>query len=76
MDEFLILENQKVSYEKEEHDNDESEFDGNELYQMENTSLEDKKKNWNDVGMCFNEDLKMHIGLKIRIIWHVYMITK
>ena len=43
VDEILLHENQKVSGEKEAHENIESDFDRNKLYQINNTSLDDKK---------------------------------
>ena len=44
MDEILPHENQKVSAEKEAHENFESEFDDNELYEINNMSLEYTKE--------------------------------
>ena len=44
MDEILLHENLKLSAEKESHEDVEYDSDGNELYQIDNMSLDDKKK--------------------------------
>ena len=43
-DEIILHKNQKVSAEKKAHENVESDFDDNQLYQINNTSLDDTKK--------------------------------
>ena len=40
----MLQESERVSATKEEHEKVESNFDDNEIYQIENTSLEDTKK--------------------------------
>ena len=44
VDEILLQENQKLISEKGEHENIESDFDENDLYQIDNMSLEDTKE--------------------------------
>ena len=68
VDEILLHKNQKLSAEKEAHEKFESDFDENELYQIDNMSLDDTKKNINDVSVCLNANLKIHMGLKIRMV--------
>ena len=43
-DEILLHKNQKVSAKKEGHENVESNFDENKLYQIDNMSLDDTKE--------------------------------
>ena len=43
MDELLLHENETLSAAKESHYNVKSDFDENEIYHIENTSLEDTK---------------------------------
>ena len=43
MDEILIQEKKSVSAEKESHENIESDYDENKLYQIYNMSLDDTK---------------------------------
>ena len=45
VDEILLHENQKLSAEKGEHENIESDFEESKLYQIDNMSLEDTKGN-------------------------------
>ena len=40
----MLHENEKVSAKKKEHENVDSDFDNNELYHIENMSLEDNKE--------------------------------
>ena len=54
MDEILLHENQKLSVEKEAPENFESDFDDNELDQIDKMSLEDIKENLNCVSMRFH----------------------
>ena len=44
MDKILLHENEKLSAAKEAHEKVESDFDENELYHIENMSLEDTKE--------------------------------
>ena len=66
--EILMHENQKVSAEKEAHKNIQSEFDENNIYQIDNMSLEYTKENLNYVSVHLNANLKIHMGLIIRMI--------
>ena len=45
MDEIFRQENNKVSAESEAHKNIESDIDENDLYQIDNMSLDDKREN-------------------------------
>ena len=58
MDEILLHENQMVSSEKEAPENIECDFYDNEIYQVENMSLEDTKYFFNDVSVNFNANRK------------------
>ena len=67
VDEILVNENEKGIATKEAHENVESYFDDNKLYQIDNMSLEDIKKKLSDVSVSFNANLKIHMGLKIEM---------
>ena len=54
VDEILLHENRKVSYEKGSHENIESDFDECRLYQVSNMSLDDTKENLNNVSVLLN----------------------
>ena len=56
MAEILLNENQKVSAEKEAHENIESNFDESELYQIDNMSIITQKKKLNDASVRLNEN--------------------
>ena len=45
MDEIFLWENNKVSAEEEAHENIEYDFYENDLYQIDNMSLDEKKEN-------------------------------
>ena len=44
----------KLSAEEETHENNESDFDDNYQYQIDNMSLDDKKEILNNVSVCLN----------------------
>ena len=46
----------------------ESEFDENNLYRIDNMSLEEKDKNLNYISMSLNANPKIHIILKARMV--------
>ena len=75
MDEILLHENQKLSAEKEAHENTGSKFDENELYHIGIMSIEYTKGKLIDVSARLNVNLNIYMGLKIRMIWSIYMIT-
>ena len=53
----------------------ESDYDANDLYQVENMSLDETKvKIYTDVSMRLNT--KVHMWLKIEMKRYIYMITK
>ena len=68
VDEILLHENQKVSAKRDAHENVESDFDASKLYQIYNMSLEDTKKNLNDVSLRLNANLKILVGIKYRMV--------
>ena len=68
MDEIILKENNKVSAEEEAHENTESDFDENDLYQIDNMSLDEKKEKMNDVSVRLNENSKIHMRLKARMV--------
>ena len=74
--EILMHENENVSAMKEAHEIFESNPDENKLYIIDNMILEKLKKNLNDVSVRLNENLKINMGIKIEIIFCVYIITK
>ena len=45
----------------------ESEFDENDLYRIDNKSLEEKKKNLTYISVSLNANSKIHIRLKSRM---------
>ena len=61
---------------KKAPENVESGFYENGFYQIEIMSLEDTKEKLNDVTVRLNDNLKIHMGFKIEMIWHVYIMTK
>ena len=61
-----MQENNKVSDDKEAHENIESGFDKNDLYQIDNMSLDDKKEKLNELSMSLNVNLNIHLRLKLR----------
>ena len=65
VDKIILHENQKISLEKEAHENIESDFDESELYQTENMSIEYTIwKTLNDISVRLNANLKIHMILK------------
>ena len=54
----------------------EPEFDENELYDIDNMSLKEKRENLDDASVRLNENSKIHMILKSRMVLLVYMITK
>ena len=68
MDELILKGNNKVSAEYEAHENIESEIDENDLYQIDNMSLEKKKKIQNGVSVRLKANLKIHMRLKSRMV--------
>ena len=52
----------------------ESDYNDNNLYQVENMSLSETKEKLNYVSVRLNT--KFHMGLKIEMKWYIYMITK
>ena len=54
----------------------EPEFDENELYDIDNMSLKEKRENLDDASVRLNENSKIHMRLKSIMVWLVYIITK
>ena len=54
MDVIILQENNKVSAEEESHENIESDFYENDLYQIDNMSLDDRREKMNDVSVRLN----------------------
>ena len=52
----------------------ESDYDKKNLYQVENTSLDETKEKLNDLSVRLNT--KFHMWFKIEIILYIYKITK
>ena len=61
MDEILLHKNEKLSAVKGSPENVDSDFGWEKLYQIENVSLEDTKKNLNDISV--------HLNANLRYIW-------
>ena len=76
MDDILLHETQKVNAMKELPKILESDYDEKKLYQVKNMSLEETKENLNDVSVPLNANRKVHMELKIKIIWHIYTTKK
>ena len=68
VDEIILQENNKVSAGTEAQEIIESEFDENDLYWIDNMSLEEKRKNLNYISVRLIANSKMHIRLKSRMI--------
>ena len=69
MDEIILNETQKVT--DTNHEAPEfmdSDYDANNLYQVDKMSLEDTKKNLTDVSVRLNTKRKNHMGFKIEMI--------
>ena len=67
VDEIILQENNKLSDGTEAQDIIESEFDDNDLYWIDNMSLEEKKVNVNYISVCLDANSKRHIILKPRM---------
>ena len=52
----------------------ESDYTVNDLWQAENTSLDETKEKWNDVSVRLNT--KIYLLLKIKLNLYIYMIIK
>ena len=74
--EILLNETQKVSTARESPEFWDSHYDENYLYQDEKMSLEETKEKLNDVSVRLNTNRKIHMGLKIKMIWRLYMTKK
>ena len=68
VDEIILQENNKVSAGTEAQEIIESEFDENDLYRIDNMSLEEKKEKLNYISVRLNSNSKIHIILKVRMV--------
>ena len=68
VNEIILQENNKVSAGTEAQKIIVSGFDENNLYQIDNMSLKEKKENLNYISVSLNANSKSHIILKFRII--------
>ena len=68
VDKIIFQENNKIIAQYEAHENIESEIDENDLYQIDNMSLEKKKKIQNGVSVRLKANLKIHMRLKSRMV--------
>ena len=75
MYEIILNETQRVSDAREAPEVVDSDCDENNLYQVEKTSLEDTKQKLNYVSMSLNVNIDVWMGLKIEMIWYIYMIN-
>ena len=75
MDELHVVESKNLSSVNHEAPEFlESDYDANNLYQVENMSLDETKEKCNDVIVRLNT--KIHMLLKIEINLYIYMIMK
>ena len=72
--EIILQENNKVSYGTEAQEIIESEFDENDYTGLILWVSKKKSKNLDYISVRLNENSKMHIILKDRMVWLVYMI--
>ena len=68
VDGIILQENNKLSDGTESQEIIETEFDENDLYRIDNVSLEEKKKNLNCIRVRLNANSTMHIRLKSRMV--------
>ena len=52
----------------------ESDYDEDDLYQMENMSIDDNREKLNYGSVHLNK--KAHMWLKIEMTWYLYMVSK
>ena len=53
-----------------------SDYDANDLYKVEKMSLEETKEKLEWRKREFEDEKKNHMGLRIKMIWPIYIITK
>ena len=66
MDEIFLQGNNKVSDEEEAHENIESDFDEKDIYQVDNTNLDDKKENIEWRKRTFESELENTYEIEIQ----------
>ena len=69
VDEIILNQNKKVS--ATNHESPEfldSDYDANDLYQVDKMSLEETKKHLTDVSVLMNTKKTIHMGLKIKML--------
>ena len=67
-DEILLNKTQKVSTARQATEFLDSNYDENNLHQVEIMSVEETKENYNDVSVFLNENIKFHMGFKIKMV--------
>ena len=77
VDEILLNETQKLCAMNHEAPAFlDSEYNENDLYQVDKMIFEETKKNLTGVIMRLNTNRKNHMGLTIEMIWHIYILLK
>ena len=74
--EILLNELKKLSAAKEAPELLDSDYDNNDLYHIDKMSLEETKEKLEWRKHAFEKNIKFYLGLKIEMIWRVYMKKK